>query len=66
MIKILIGYWILTTIAGVYWMIKNPSDRRFQDEEFSLLEVIAFIFPCACIAWAIAPMMLLHKIKFKR
>ena len=42
---LLLIYWIATTIAGVYWMIKHPSDRRFQDEEFSLLEVIAFIFP---------------------
>lgn len=62
----LLIYWIATTIAGVYWMIKHPSDRRFQDEEFSLLEVIAFIFPCACIAWAIVPMFLLNQVKFKR
>ena len=60
-------YWIATTIAGVYWIIKNPSDRKYQDDdEFSLLEVVACIFPCACIAWAVVPMVLLHKVKFKR
>ena len=33
-------YWIATTIAGVYLIIKNPSDRIYQDDdEFSLLEV---------------------------
>lgn len=63
---LLLIYWIATTIVGIYWMIKNPSNRMYQDEEFTLLEVIAFIFPCACIAWAIVPMVLLHKVKFKR
>ena len=65
MINILIGYWILTTIYGVYWLIKNPS--RFEDkEDFTLMEVIAKIFPSMLLAWAIVPMMLLTKIEFKR
>jgi len=59
-------YWLLTTIAGVYLIIKTPSDRKYQDDEFSLLDVMACIFPCACIAWAVVPMVLLHKVKFKR
>ena len=60
-------YWILTTIYGVYWLVKHPSDRRCEDEnEFTLLEVVAKTVPAAMIAWAIVPMLLLNKIKFKR
>ena len=67
MIEILIGYWILTTIYGVYWLVKHPSDRRCEDEnEFTLLEVVAKTVPAAMIAWAIVPMLLLNKVKFKR
>jgi hypothetical protein len=65
--KILLVYWILTTILGTYWLVKHPSDRRYEDsDEFTLLEVIAKTVPAALIAWAVVPMMLLHKIKFKR
>ena len=64
---ILLLYWILTTIYGVYWLVKHPSDRRCEDEnEFTLLEVVAKTVPAAMIAWAIVPMLLLHQIKFKR
>jgi len=64
---ILLIYWILTTIYGVYWLVKHPSDRRCEDEnEFTLLEVVAKTVPAAMIAWAIVPMLLLNKIKFKR
>jgi hypothetical protein len=67
MINILIGYWILTTIYGVYWLIKNPSSRRYEpDTEFTLLEVIAKMFPSMLLAWIFVPMGLLHQIKFKR
>lgn len=67
MIIILLTYWILTTILGIYWLIKYPSDRKYEDDkEFTLLEVIAKALPAALIAWAVVPMMLLHKIKFKR
>lgn len=65
--KILLVYWILTTIYGVYWLVKHPSDRRCEDEnEFTLLEVVAKTVPAAMIAWAIVPMLLLNKVKFKR
>jgi len=65
--ELLLIYWISTTIAGVYFLIKNPDNRIYQeDDQFSLLEVIVYIFPCACLAWAVVPMVLLHKIKFKR
>jgi hypothetical protein len=48
-------------------LVKHPSDRRYEDsDEFTLLEVIAKTVPAALIAWAVVPMMLLHKIKFKR
>jgi hypothetical protein len=67
MINILIGYWMLTTIYGVYWLIKNPSSRRYEsDTEFTLLEVIAKMFPSMLLAWIFVPMGLLHQIKFKR
>jgi hypothetical protein len=66
MINILIGYWVLTTVYGVYWLVKHPSDRRYEDDEFTLLEVVAKIIPAAMIAWAIVPMLLLNQIKFKR
>ena len=64
---ILLIYWILTTIYGVYWLVKHPSDRRCEDEnEFTLLEVVAKTVPAAMISWAIVPMLLLNKVKFKR
>jgi hypothetical protein len=65
--NILISYWILTTIYGVYWLIKHPSDRRYEDEnEFTLLEVFGKLFPSMLLAWVFVPMGLLHQIKFKR
>ena len=61
----LIIYWILTTIYGVYWLIKNPS--RFDDkEDFSILDVLANVFPAMILAPFAIPLMLLSKIKFKR
>jgi len=64
---LLLIYWILTTIYGTYWLVKHPSDRRYEDDnEFTLLEVIAKMVPAGLIAWAVVPMMLLHKVKFKR
>jgi len=64
---ILLTYWILTTIYGTYWLVKHPSDRRYEDDnEFTLLEVVAKIVPAAMIAWAIVPMLLMNKVKFKR
>lgn len=64
MIYLLI-YWVLVTILGIYWMIKNPPITQ-DSKEVTLLEVIAYIFPCAILAWAIVPMVLLNKVKFKR
>jgi hypothetical protein len=67
MIILLLSYWLVTTTYGTYWLVKNPSDRRYEDNEYvTLLEVIAKIFPAALIAWMVVPMMLLNKIKFKR
>jgi hypothetical protein len=64
---ILLIYWILTTIYGTYWLVKHPSDRRYEDDdEFTLLEVVAKTLPAMLIAWAIVPMLLLNKVKFKR
>jgi heme/copper-type cytochrome/quinol oxidase subunit 2 len=67
MILLLVIYWIATTIYGAYWLVKNPSDRRYEDNEYvTLLEVIAKLFPAMLIAWLAVPMFLLHQIKFKR
>lgn len=64
---ILLIYWILTTIYGTYWLVKNPSSRHGEDDdEFTLLEVVAKIVPAGLIAWVVVPMLLLHQIKFKR
>lgn len=64
---ILLIYWILTTIYGTYWLVKHPSDRRYEDDnEFTLLEVVANTLPAMLIAWAVVPMLLLNKVKFKR
>jgi hypothetical protein len=61
----LISYWILTTIYGVYWLIKHPS--RFDDkEDFSILDVLANVFPAMILAPFAIPLILLSKIKFKR
>ena len=64
---LLLIYWIVTTIYGVYWLVKHPSDRRYEDDtHFTLLEVIAHILPAGLLALAIVPMMLLSKVEFKR
>jgi hypothetical protein len=62
---LLLTYWILTTIYGVYWLIKNPS--RFDDkEDFSILDVLGNVFPALLLSWIIIPMFILGSIKFKR
>ena len=63
--ELLLIYWILTTIYGVYWLIKNPS--RFDDkEDFSILDVLGNVFPALLLSWIIIPMFILGSIKFKR
>ena len=53
--EILIIYWIVTTIFGVYWLIKNPS--RFESkDEFSLADILGNIFPSMIIAPFILPL----------
>jgi hypothetical protein len=62
---LLLIYWILTTIYGIYWLIKNPS--RFNDkEDFSILDVLANVFPALLLSWIVIPMFILGSIKFKR
>lgn len=64
---LLLAYWIATTVYGVYWLIKHPSSTRGDDEEyFTLMEATAHIVPAGLFAWAIVPMLLLSKIRFKR
>jgi len=67
MILLLVIYWVATTIYGAYWAVKNPSIRGGDDDEyFTVLEVVAKLFPAMLIAWLAVPMFLLHQIKFKR
>lgn len=64
---IFLFYWILTTIYGVYWLIKHPSPRNGDDpEHFTLLEIFGHIFPAMMFGWVCVPMMILSKIEFKR
>lgn len=65
--KILITYWLLTTIYGTYWLIKNPSSRLYKDKEyFTLLELIGNLFMALIFAWFFVPLYLLSFFKFKR
>ena len=65
--NILIGYWILTTILVVRWVIKNPSSKFGHDQvHFTLFEVAGNIFPCALVGWIAVPIGILYSIKFKR
>jgi hypothetical protein len=60
----LIIYWILTTVYGIYWLIKNPG---FHDEEyFTILDALAYLFPALLLSWIVVPMFILASIKFKR
>ena len=61
----LISYWILTTIYGVYWCISNPSWGD-DEEYFTVMDVLSYIFPSIILAPFVIPIMLLNQIKFKR
>ena len=64
---IVLIYWLATTIYGTYWLVKNPSARLNEDSEYvTLLEIFGKLFLASVLAWAIAPMVLLATIKFKR
>ena len=65
--KLLIGYWIVTVVYGVYWLIKHPSERKGNDMEyFTLMDILGALFPSIILAPFLVPMMLLESIKFKR
>jgi hypothetical protein len=69
MIILLLAYWMATTVYGVHWLIKNPASRFASDppdEYVTLLEVMGKLFPAALLAWAIVPITLLSRIRFKR
>ena len=64
---LLISYWVLTTIYGVYWLIKHPSERHGDDmERFTIMDVLGHIFPSMILAPFFVPMLILGSIKFKR
>jgi hypothetical protein len=64
---IILIYWLVTTIYGTYWLVKNPSARLGEDNQYvTLLEILGKAFLASVLAWVIAPMMLLATIKFKR
>ncbi len=62
---LLIIYWIITTICGVYYLIKNPRISEDKDE-FTLSDILGNIFPAMIIAPFAIPLYLLSLIKFKR
>jgi len=67
MIILLLAYWMATTVYGVHWLIKHPSSRHGDDEEyFTLFEAMAKLFPAALLAWLFVPIGLLSQIRFKR
>ena len=67
MIILLLAYWMATTVYGVHWLIKHPSSRHGDDEEyFTLFEAMAKVFPAALLAWLFVPLGLLSQIRFKR
>jgi hypothetical protein len=60
-------YWILTTMYGVYWLVKHPSERHGDDmEHFTVMEILGHIFPAALLGWMFVPIGILNSIKFKR
>jgi len=60
-------YWILTTMYGVYWLVKHPSERHGDDmEHFSVMEILGHILPAALLSWMFVPIGILNSIKFKR
>jgi len=67
MIKVILIYWIATTVYGVYWLIKNPSQRRGHDMEYyTLLDVVAFLLPAFILAPFFVPLVILDSFRFKR
>ena len=65
--NLLIGYWVLTTIYGVYWLVKHPSERHGDDMvDFTIMEVLGHIFPAMILAPFFVPMAIFESIKFKR
>ena len=65
--KLLFAYWVLTTIYGVYWLVKHPSERHGDDmERFTIMDVLGHIFPSMILAPFFVPMLILGSIKFKR
>jgi len=63
---LLLTYWILTTAYGVYWLIKHPSVYDDDHVHFTILDVLANVFPALLLSWIIIPMFILGSIKFKR
>ena len=65
--NLFLTYWILTTMYGVYWLVKHPSERHGDDmEHFSVMEILGHILPAALLSWMFVPIGILNSIKFKR
>lgn len=67
-IKIVLAiYWLSTTLYATYWLIKNPSNRTYEDPEYvSLLEILAKFFMSAILGPFFVPIALLNTVRFKR
>jgi heme/copper-type cytochrome/quinol oxidase subunit 2 len=65
--NLFLTYWILTTMYGVYWLVKHPSERHGDDmEHFTVMEILGHILPAALLSWMFVPIGILNSIKFKR
>jgi len=64
---VILIYWLVTTIYATYWLVKNPSNRMYEDEEYvTLMEIIAKFCMCALLGPFFVPIALLSAIRFKR
>jgi hypothetical protein len=64
---VILIYWLATTIYATYWLVKNPSNRTYEDPEYvSLLEILAKFFVCLILGPFFVPIALLSTIRFKR
>lgn len=67
MLIVFLIYWLATSIYATYWLIKNPSSRMYEDEEYvTLLEIIAKFTLSTMLAPFLVPIVLLSTIRFKR
>ncbi len=64
---VILIYWLATTIYATYWLVKNPSNRTYEDPEYvTLLEIMGKFFVSAILGPFFIPIAVLTTIRFKR